>query len=271
MQNDVRENVKSYYGSIAEKVVQGENGNCGCGSSCCGDISELILYDGEAIQDLPKEAVNASLGCANPLLFADLQAGEKVLDLGSGGGIDVLMASKIVGEQGMVYGLDMTDEMLKLANKNKEEMGVTNVEFIKGYIEEIPIEDETVDVVMSNCVINLSDDKEKALAEAYRVLKQGGRLAIADIVTLKPVSQEIRKQAELWVGCIAGTLEVESYKEILKKAGFKDIIIEPVHVYTKSVIEGLLVSKEGLLPKERSIPLEEVDGAFAGAYIKAYK
>ena len=171
----------------------------------------------------------------------------------------------------MVYGLDMTDEMLKLANKNKEEVGATNVEFIKGYIEEIPLGDEAVDVIMSNCVINLSENKEKALAEAHRVLKKGGRLAIADIVTLKPVSPEIRKQAELWVGCIAGTLEVETYKEILRKVGFQNIVIEPVHVYTKSVIKGLLASKKELLPKELIVSLDDVDGAFAGAYIKADK
>ncbi|SHI68544.1 Methyltransferase domain-containing protein [Geosporobacter subterraneus DSM 17957] len=271
MKEDLREKVKEYYGGIADKVVQGEKGSCGCGTSCCGDISELILYDGEATQDLPKAAVNASLGCANPLLFADLQEGESVLDLGSGGGIDVLMASKIVGERGMVYGLDMTDEMLALANKNKEEMGAVNVEFIKGYIEEIPLGDGIMDVIMSNCVINLSADKEKALAEAYRVLKPGGRLAIADIVALRPVSQEIRKQAELWVGCIAGTLEVDAYMDILQKVGFHTIEIEPVHVYTKPIIEGLLASKKELLPQELSISLDAVDGAFAGAYIKAYK
>ena len=177
------------------------------------------------------------------------------------------MSSKFVGKTGKIYGLDMTDEMLELANKNKEKMGVENVEFIKGFIENIPLEDKTVDAIISNCVINLTEDKTKALSEAYRVLKDGGRLAIADVVSLRPVSPEIKKQAQLWAGCISGAIPIEDYKLILKNIGFKDISIEPVHIYTKAIIDGLDFDKT-LISKEN---LEEMDGAFAGAHIKAYK
>ena len=193
--------------------------------------------------------------------------GEIILDLGSGGGIDVLMASKYVGESGKIYGLDMTDEMLELANKNKEKMGVKNVEFIKGYIEDIPLEDETLDAIISNCVINLSDNKQKVYDEAYRVLKQGGRVAIADVVSLKPVSEHIKKQAQLWAGCISGAMPIPEYKKILEQAGFRDISIEPVHIYTKEIIDGLSFDKN-LITKDE---LEEMNGAFAGAHIKAWK
>jgi arsenite methyltransferase len=271
MEFDVKELVKEKYGDIAKKVNSNSKSSC-CGSKgCCSDISNTsIIYNGQNLAELPKEAIEASLGCANPLLFAKLKEGEIALDLGSGGGIDVLMASKYVGETGKVYGLDMTDEMLALANKNKEKMGVNNVEFLKGYIEEIPLENDTVDVIMSNCVINLSEDKEKALKEANRVLKTGGRLAVADIVTLKDVPDEVRKMAELWVGCIAGTVKIEEYKSILERAGFKNIEIEPAHVYTKEVILELLQDKEDLFGS-LNINLDVVDGAFAGAFIKAVK
>lgn len=271
MNFDVKEKVKEKYSSIARKVSENSKSSC-CGSKgCCNDISNTsAIYTSQNLADLPKEAINASLGCANPLLFAKLKEGEIVLDLGSGGGIDVLMASKYVGETGKVYGLDMTDEMLELANKNKAKMGVTNVEFLKGYIEEIPLENDSVDVIMSNCVINLSDDKEKALKEAYRVLKSGGRLAIADIVALKDVPDEVRKMAELWVGCIAGTVKIEDYKSTLERAGFKEIVIEPAHVYTKELIESLLQDKEDLFGN-LNINLDVLDGAFAGAFIKAVK
>ena len=269
---NIKENVKSYYGGIAKKVSEKGSGGCGCsGTSCCDGISNS-LYDIEKLKNLPKEAVMASLGCGDPLLFAQIEEGEIVLDLGSGGGIDVLMAAKYVGDEGKVYGLDMTDEMLALANSNKEKMGVTNVEFLKGFIEEIPLENESVDVIMSNCVINLSEDKERALAEAFRVLKKGGRLAIADIVTLKDVPDEIRRSAEMWAGCIAGTLKIEVYKEILEKVGFIEIEINPLHIYSKGVIENLLAEKKLLIDDlfDRDT-IDVVDGAFAGAYIKAYK
>lgn len=264
MEFDVKEKVKEFYGNIASTVTEGSK--CGCS---CDQISNTI-YDGVDLSELPKEAINASLGCANPLVFAEIKEGETVLDLGSGGGIDVLMSSKFVGKSGKIYGLDMTDEMLNLANKNKEKMGVTNVEFIKGFIENIPLPDESVDVVISNCVINLSESKEKALSEAYRVLKKGGRLAIADIVSLRDVPPEIRKQAELWAGCIAGTISVEEYTSILENLTFKDISIEPVNTYTKSVIQALMEEK-AFLDKTANIDLDVVDGAFAGAHIKAYK
>lgn len=273
MPSDVKQKVRDYYGSIAKQVKEEGKGSCCGSSSCCGDeISALAIYDAENLRDLPKEAIAASLGCADPVLFADLKEGEIVLDLGSGGGIDVLVASKYVGPTGKVCGLDMTDEMLDLANKNKERMGITNVEFIKGYIEDIPLADGSLDVILSNCVINLSENKEKALSEAYRVLKAGGRLAIADIVALKEVPAPIRKNAELWVGCIAGTLDVETYRNILQKVGFKNITIEPVHVYTTKVIEDIAKQKNRSLHDICSPgDLELLDGAFAGAYIKALK
>lgn len=219
---------------------------------------------------MPNEAINASLGCANPVVLANPQKGEVVLDLGSGGGIDVFISSKYVGESGKVYGLDMTDEMLELANKNKEKMGATNVEFIKGYIEDMPLENETIDVITSNCVINLCESKEDALAESFRVLKKGGRLAIADIVVLKDISEYIKQSVEMWVGCIAGALSIKEYKEILEKVGFKNIEITPVNIYTKEVIEDIAKQKN-LGDVYSKIDAELVDGAFAGAHVKAYK
>lgn len=268
MKSSVKDNVKKYYGSIASNVEKSGSSSCCCSSSCCGDINSSIFYKEENLKDLPEEAVNASLGCAAPLLFANIQVGEVVLDLGSGGGIDVLQASKLVGKKGKVYGLDMTDEMLNLANKNKEKLGVDNVEFIKGYIEEIPLMDNSIDVIISNCVINLSEDKYKSLLEAYRVLKPGGRIAIADIVTIKDVPEIIRKNVEMWVGCIAGTIKIEEYKEILEKVGFKNIEIEPVHTYTKDFIKGISKKFSSDLNIDQ---LNLLDGTFASAAIKAVK
>lgn len=275
MDFNVKQKVQEHYGSIAKRINEGSKCGCGCscGSSCCDSISNVNNnYQLQNLLGLPLEAINASLGCANPFEVAELKEGEVVLDLGSGGGIDVLIASKYVGSTGKVYGLDMTDEMLALANKNKEKMGVRNVEFIKGYIESIPLPDESIDVIMSNCVINLSEDKQKVLSEAYRVLKKGGRLAVSDIVTLKDVSYEIRRMAEAWVGCIAGTVKIEEYTSMLEEAGFKDIEIKPVHVYTKEVIEELISRKETISDIDiSSIDFNELDGAFAGANIKAVK
>ena len=272
MGNDIKQQVKDYYGGIAKKVNKQSKSSCCGGSSCCSNISDdSIIYQNENLENLPIEAINASLGCANPLFLAQLKEGEVVLDLGSGGGIDVLLATKYVGSQGKIYGLDVTDEMLELANKNKSKMGVQNVEFIKGYIEDIPLRDNTVDAVISNCVINLSEDKEKALSEAYRVIKDGGRLAISDIIVLRDVPQEIKNAAEMWVGCIAGALSVEDYEMILDKVGFKNIEITPVHVYTKDVIQDILQEKSHLLSIDVGNVLEQLDGAFAGAYIKAVK
>lgn len=278
MNYDVKEKVKEYYGGIAKSVNKNGKSSCCGGSSCCSSSSccdsvsdNSIIYSGEDLRSLPIEAVNASLGCANPLLLAQLKEGEVVLDLGSGGGIDVLLATRYVGSKGKIYGLDMTDEMLELANKNKAKMGVENVEFLKGYIENIPLPDNTVDAVISNCVINLSDDKEKALSEAYRVIKEGGRLAISDIVSLKQVPDEIGRMAEMWVGCIAGALSVEEYTTILKNVGFKNIEITPVHVYTKDVIYDIMKQKNFSSKMDIQEILAVVDGAFAGSYIKATK
>lgn len=272
MEFDVKSKVKAYYGGIAKKVNSGESKSCCSSSTCCGDISKsALIYNGENLGDLPKEAVEASLGCANPVLFAEFKEGETVLDLGSGGGINVLMAAKHVGVSGRVYGLDMTDEMLKLANKNKEKMGVINVDFLKGYIEDIPLKDGLIDVIMSNCVINLSEDKEKALSEAYRVLKNGGRLAIADIITMKEIPCELKAKAGMWCGCLGGTLTAEEYRAILEKVGFKDIEVEPAHIYTKSIIESTFLKNKDLREIVDGIELDVIDGAFAGAYIKARK
>lgn len=270
MGGNIRDKVKEFYGEIASKVEQNVDCSCCSGSSCCAPISStaLPLYDEDSIANLPHEAISASLGCANPLAIADLREGETVLDLGCGGGIDVLAASKYVGQSGKVYGLDMTDEMLELANRNRERMGATNVEFLKGYIEEIPLGDAAVDVVMSNCVINLSTDKKKVLEEAYRVLKPGGRLAIADIVSVKEVPTRIRQAARMWMSCIAGALDVGEYEQILVNAGFRDIEIQPVVYYTRQTLEQLLDSKPEHISES---DLRMADGAFASAWVKAVK
>jgi SAM-dependent methyltransferase len=271
MKDNIKGKVKAYYGNIAKKVNAESKASCGCGTSCCSTTEDNSkLYSKEFIEGLPAEAVNASLGCANPIALANPKPGEIVLDLGSGGGIDVFISSKYVGESGKVYGLDMTDEMLELANSNKKRMGITNVEFIKGYIEDIPLEDETVDVITSNCVINLCESKEDALAEAFRVLKKGGRLAIADIVVLKEIPDVIRRSAEMWVGCIAGALPVKEYEDILRKVGFNNIEITPVNVYSKDFIEDMAIRKK-LGDEYNKIDPDVIDGAFAGAHVKAYK
>lgn len=268
---EIRDEVKNYYGAIAANVIR-KSGKTGCctGSACCGNGAgkPSVGYTKENLSDLPQAAVTASLGCANPLLFARLKEGETVLDLGSGGGIDVLAASKYVGKTGKVYGLDMTDEMLALANQNKEKMGAANVDFLKGYLEEIPLPDQSIDVVLSNCVINLSEDKEKAMSEAYRVLKEGGRIAIADMVSLKDIPVELKKQAEMWCGCLAGTLDMEEYRRILEKVGFKNIEIEPVGIFTRAVMESMY--GDGL-DKLEGMDLNLLDGAFASAHIRADK
>ena len=277
METTIRDEVKTFYGGIAKRVSAAKKSSC-CGSGSCGcnnptageQGNESSLYSAEYIAGLPEEAIKASLGCANPVALANLQKGETVLDLGSGGGIDVLISAKFVGETGKAYGLDMTDEMLELANRNKVKSGAKNVEFLKGYIEDIPLKDETVDVVTSNCVINLSESKEDALREAYRVLKKGGRLAIADIVQLKEVPEDIRKNLQMWVGCVAGALSVQEYERILKKAGFTGIEITPVNIYTKDVVRGIAMEKN-LGDTYSSLNEDALDGAYAGAHVKAYR
>ena len=273
MDTDIREIVQARYGKIASEIGK-EKQSGGCCSSACGCSNQGITdtslnYAGMELSTLPKEAIEASLGCANPLVFAKLKEGETVLDLGSGGGIDVLMASRFVGDKGKVYGLDMTDEMLRLANDNKVKMGVKNVEFIKGYIENIPLQDETVDAVISNCVINLSEDKEKALSEAYRVIKKGGRLRVADVVCLKEIDPRFRRNAEMWCGCLAGTITIAEYESILRKCGYINVKIEIAHVYTKEIISSEFLN--GSRSKAADATLEILDGAFAGVLVSADK
>jgi len=249
MNTQIRDVVRERYGKVAREV------NCCCNQ---GISNTSVNYAEMELSALPKEAVQASLGCANPLVFAQLKHGETVLDLGSGGGMDVLAAARLVGDTGKVYGLDMTDEMLRLANSNKAKMGAANVEFIKGYIEDIPLANNAIDAVISNCVINLSQDKQKALSEAYRVIKPGGRLRLADMVCIKEIDPRLREDAEMWCGCLAGTITIAEYEAILRKCGFANINIEIVHVYTKETI-GV------------DTDLGDVDGTFAGALISADK
>lgn len=231
MDSKLSQKVKEFYGGIAATVSEERKASC-CQAGCsCAPPS---IYDAAEVVGLPETAINASLGCANPLAVAGLAEGEYVLDLGSGGGIDVLIAAKQVGETGWVYGLDMTEEMLALARENQEKSGVKNVEFIKGQIEAIPLPDASVDVVISNCVINLSTDKAKALSEAYRVLKPGGRLCVADTVALKPVPAVVRENQALWCSCLAGSLEVDEYEKHLREAGFTEAAVQPVYVYPES-------------------------------------
>lgn len=275
MSKEVRNQVQGFYGKLARELETGSGSCCWGSGGCGGTTNPLTDYALQKKGEIPVEAINASLGCGNPLVFAQLKPGEVVLDLGSGGGIDTLLAAKYVGPQGKVYGLDMTDEMLSLANQNKVRANADNVEFIKGYIEEIPLPDATVDVIMSNCVINLSNDKERAVSEAYRVLKPGGRVAIADIVTLKDVPTELRDIAELWMGCIAGTIPVEAYRQLLVDANFRRITIRTEHVYTRSVIQQMLdqgsQELKDMVAKLGPQAMDQIDGAFAGAYITAVK
>src|ERR1044071_333539 len=221
---NIKEVVKEKYGQAALRATSGGSSCCGASpSNSCNDPITSNLYDALQANEIPEEAMLASLGCGNPTALAKLMPGETVLDLGSGGGIDVLLSAKRVGPSGKAYGLDMTDEMLTLANANKQKSGLTNVEFLRGEIEHIPLPDNSVDVIISNCVINLSGDKDRVLAEAFRVLKPGGRLAVSDVVTKGEVRSEIRSSVLLWVGCVAGALEESDYKKKLSGAGFEHI------------------------------------------------
>src|SRR5213594_3024018 len=222
---DIKETVREKYGQAALRVLEGEK------SSCCGDPITSQLYDAGETTGLPEGAVLASLGCGNPTALAELHPGETVLDLGSGGGIDVLLSAQRVGPTGKAYGLDMTDEMLALARANQRKAGVAHVEFLKGEIEHIPLPDASVDVIISNCVINLSADKRQVLGEAFRVLKPGGRFAVSDVVVRGEVPAEVRHSMELWVGCVAGAMLESEYREKLARAGFREITIEPTRVY----------------------------------------
>jgi arsenite methyltransferase len=270
MNTEVRDIVKEKYGQAARQVATG-------GSACCGasaafgdrrhDPITSNLYDAAQIGALPEDAVLASLGCGNPTALSALNAGETVLDLGSGGGIDVLLSARRVGPTGKAYGLDMTNDMLALARENQRKAGVTNVEFLKGEIEHIPLPDNSVDVVISNCVINLSADKDQVLREAFRVLKPGGRFAVSDVVTRGEVPADVRRNMLLWVGCIAGALQDSEYADKLTRAGFEGIEIEPTRVYNiedaRAFLGGQGIDVDVIAP--------QVEGKFMSSFIRAVK
>jgi SAM-dependent methyltransferase len=265
---DIQEQVRQKYGDIALRVAGGGASCCGpaCGRGEADPITSGLYADGETAA-LPAEAVAASLGCGNPTALAELAPGETVLDLGSGGGIDVLLSARRVGPTGKAYGLDMTDEMLALARENQRKAGIANVEFLKGEIEQIPLPEDSVDVIISNCVINLSADKDRVLREAFRVLVPGGRLAVSDVVVRGPVPVEIRRSVELWIGCVAGALEETEYRAKLAAAGFEDIALEPTRVYrvedAREFLAGAGLDADAIAPT--------VDGRFMSAFVRARK
>ena len=265
----IQENVRERYGAAAKQVLEGKQAGC-CESSCCGGSKDPIssnLYSAAETGAIPEGAILASLGCGNPTALAGLKEGETVLDLGSGGGIDVLLSAGRVGPAGKAYGLDMTDEMLDLARENQRKAGASNVEFLKGEIEKIPLPDASVDVIISNCVINLSADKGKVLAEAFRVLKPGGRFAVSDVVVRGEVPAEVRRSMELWVGCVAGALEEQEFKTLLETTGFTDVDIEPTRIYQIDDARTFLQSA-GL---DADLVAREVDGRFMGAFVRGVK
>jgi arsenite methyltransferase len=266
---DIKEVVKEKYGQAALRVKSGGSSCCGAAAAigqCCDPITSN-LYSASEGEQVPEEAMLASLGCGNPTALAQLNAGEIVLDLGSGGGIDVLLSAKRVGPTGKAYGLDMTDEMLALSNENKRKSGLENVEFLKGEIENIPLPDNSVDVIISNCVINLSADKDRVLREAFRVLKPGGRLAVSDVVTHGEIEASIRQSILLWVGCVAGALEDNEYRRKLTAGGFEQVDIEPTRVYraedARDILRAEGIDVDAIAP--------QVDGKFMSAFIRAVK
>lgn len=271
---DLKTSVKEKYGQAALRVSEGKTDASCCGSSaCCGSTTESWdpitsnLYEEGQTAGIPAEALLASLGCGNPTALAELKEGETVLDLGSGGGIDVLLSARRVGPTGKAYGLDMTDEMLALANENKRKAGAGNVEFLKGEIEAIPLPDSSVDVIISNCVINLSGDKQRVINEAFRVLKPGGRFAVSDVVVRGEVSPEVKRNMELWVGCVAGALEEKEYERLLASAGFTSVDIEPTRIYRMEDAEAFLAGS-GL---DAATFSSEIDGRFMSAFVRATK
>ena len=268
---DIREVVKQRYGQAVKAVVAGAKPSC-CGSAATGmggtDPITRDLYGADQTSGLPEEALLASFGCGNPTALAELRPGEIVLDLGSGGGIDVLLSAKRVGPTGKAYGLDMTDEMLTLAEQNKAKAGATNVEFLRGTIEEIPLPDNSVDVIISNCVINLSGDKAKVLHEAFRVLKPGGRFAVSDIVLRRELPEEVRTSLNLWTGCVAGALVESDYVAKLRAAGFGDVTVEATRIYSKDDAAEMASSCCG---GDLSPTLAALDGAVMSAFIRAKK
>jgi arsenite methyltransferase len=266
---DIKEIVREKYGQAALRVTSGGSSCCGAAAAldgCCDPITSN-LYDAGQTGGLPEAAVLASLGCGNPTALAELKPGDTVLDLGSGGGIDVLLSAKRVGPAGKAYGLDMTDEMLALARENQRRAGVQNVEFLKGEIENIPLPDNSVDVIISNCVVNLSADKDRVLREAFRVLKPGGRFAVSDVVTRGEMLPEIRESILLWVGCVAGALEENQYQHKLAAAGFAQIDIQPTRIYriddARAFLSGQDIDVDAIAP--------QVDGKFMSAFIRAVK
>jgi arsenite methyltransferase len=268
---NIKEVVKEKYGQAALRVTNKTGGSSCCGAAPASGLScdpiTSNLYDESQAQQIPEEAMLASLGCGNPTALAQLNPGETVLDLGSGGGIDVLLSARRVGPTGKAYGLDMTDEMLALANENKRKAGAENVEFLKGEIESIPLPDNTVDVIISNCVINLSADKDRALREAFRVLKPGGRFAVSDVVTRGAIAPEVRQSVLLWVGCIAGALEENEYRGKLSAAGFEQIEIEPTRIYRVDDAREFL-SSAGI---DVDAIAAQVNEKFMSAFVRAVK
>ncbi|HWZ31371.1 MAG TPA: arsenite methyltransferase [Bryobacteraceae bacterium] len=269
MSTDIKDIVKEKYGQAALRAKTGGSPCCGSAPSSRRECDPITsnLYDSTQAGEIPDAALRASLGCGNPTALAQLNPGETVLDLGSGGGIDVLLSARRVGPTGKAYGLDMTDEMLALARENQNKAGVQNVEFLKGEIEHIPLPDNTVDVIISNCVINLSADKDRVMQEAFRVLKPGGRFAVSDVVVRGDVPQQIRRSVELWVGCVAGALRDEDYVAKLTAAGFESIDIEPTRVYNvqdaRQFLQGEGIDVDAIAP--------QVEGKFASAFIRARK
>lgn len=269
MSETVKEVVKAKYGEAARRVASGGSNSC-CGATACGtDIDPITrdLYEHAQTSILPEDAVRASLGCGNPTALAQLNTGETVLDLGSGGGIDVLLSARRVGPTGKAYGLDMTDDMLALARENQAKSGLDNVEFLKGEIENVPLPDNSVDVIISNCVINLSADKDRVLREAFRVLKPGGRLAVSDVVTRGAINAAIRQSLLLWAGCVAGALQEDDYRAKLQAAGFEQIGIEPTRFYNAEDSRDLL-TEAGI---DVDAIASEVDGKFMSAFVRAVK
>jgi SAM-dependent methyltransferase len=275
MIEDVKSIVKEKYGQAAVRAASGSEGDC-CGTSCCGgtkadggfaDPITGDLYDEVTASSLPEKAVLASLGCGNPTALAELAEGEVVLDLGSGGGIDVLLSARRVGPTGQAYGLDMTDEMLELARRNAAEAGAENVEFLKGEIEAIPLPDASVDVIISNCVINLSADKRRVLEEAFRVLRPGGRFAVSDVVTRGEIPSDVRRSLELWVGCVAGALDQDEFAELLRDVGFEDPSLEPTRVYDPHDARTFL-EEAGL---DVDAIADSIEGRILSAFVRARK
>jgi len=267
--SDIQQAVRDKYGAIAASVTKAsaKTGCCGPAACGCGDPITSDLYSDAETSGLPADAVTASLGCGNPTALLALEPGQTVLDLGSGGGIDVLLSAKRVGPTGKAYGLDMTDEMLALARENQRKAGATNVEFLKGEIEHIPLPDNSVDVIISNCVINLSADKDQVLREAFRVLKPGGRFAVSDVVVRGAVPADIRRNVELWVGCVAGALEESEYRAKLTAAGFEQVDVDPWRVYdihdAREFLAGTGIDVDAVAP--------QAEGKFASAFIRARK